>query len=398
MPVLFDTNSSPPQFTGAKLILLTCLPFNCRSTNITFTKMDDKALIGSDDKLSSQPNISKTSEAQLTKSQDVYKSAIFQRLEAALAPMHLAKVIPPVIVRISLKTLNYYSAWIWDSMMMTYDKLDLECNKAIFQKGALLLAEAKVAYAQRTTSHTPKEELRCRKTFTDDELSNFKEMASKLPLPLATYLECIGNTSSGNQLITPVIVEHPQNVLLSGAPSLMISLFKQLRFGVPLNGPLYRRARELGLPMLHWENVPNTTLGAEQGSSRMRITSESFDFWVTIRNGSSVIKWDADDSRTFKKIVLSLDEKKGHNVDFDLSHGMGSQAQLVQTIDYKIDAPTKWLASVPVDDYSIKLGAAFAFHCPVDEQGATIPPQTYMSGQVTPRRIMFAILCSIYHS
>ncbi|CAB3252111.1 unnamed protein product [Arctia plantaginis] len=376
------------------------LPYEQKElTNITFTKVDDKAMITSNENSSPQPHTSKTSEEeQLANSRDTYKSDIFERLKIALSPMHLTKVVPRFTVRISFKTLNYYTAWIWDSMMLTYDKLDHEHNKAIFQKGALLLAEAKVAYAQKSISHTPNEELRSRKVFTDEELLNLKEMASKLPLPLAAYLECIGNTNNGDQLITPVVVDHPQNVLLSGAPSLMLSLFKQLRFGVPLNGPLYRRARELGLPMLNWEEFPNTTPGAGGGSTRVRITTESFNFWVTTRNGCYAIKWDANDCRTFKRIVLTLDEKKGHNVDFDLSHGMGSLAQLVQTIDYKVDEPTKWLTNIPVDDYSIKLGAAFAFHCAIDEQGACIPPQTYMSGQITPRRVMFAILCSIYHS
>jgi hypothetical protein len=66
----------------------------------------------------------------------------------------------------------------------------------------LMLAEAKVCYAQRAHIDKPDEDLPARRYYTEEELNDLNSMASVLPLPLTMYLECIGNVQQGTSVIT----------------------------------------------------------------------------------------------------------------------------------------------------------------------------------------------------
>ena len=139
-------------------------------------------------------------------------SGIYARLKisdlttASSAP--LAKEVHPVVAPIGIKTLPQYIDRVWDTMeaigTRPFGQLNTVGNKATFTKGALILAEAKLSYAQRTTAATPDNKLPARRLYTKGELNDLNQMAKSTPLPLAVYIECFGVTEDADQVITPV--------------------------------------------------------------------------------------------------------------------------------------------------------------------------------------------------
>lgn len=344
-----------------------------------------------------------------SKTQDSILAGIYSRLKLSdpttVSSAPLAKEVHPVVVPVTVRTLPSYVDRVWDTMeaigTRPFGQLNTADNKNIFKKGALILAEAKIAYAQRTTPATPDDDLPARRLYTEEELRDLNQMASSTPLPLAIYLECLGNTKDYDQIITPTPAISTANVALSGAqtwfPRQLLPLLRLFRDGVLINGAAHAVAASLnGLPNIAFEEFRGPGIAAEAPANMARLTNQSADFWLHGNN----IRWNDHDYRIFTQLIRSMDSKKNFNVSLDLSHGNGTTAQLVQTIDWDVSTSTQWYTMVPVDDYSIKLGATFAFGITEGVQPSRFSgtfTNAYCRGELTPRRIVSAILSNLEH-
>ncbi|XP_050314887.1 uncharacterized protein LOC126749236 [Anthonomus grandis grandis] len=198
---------------------------------------------------------------------DAIMAGIFARLKiqdpTAVPALPLAREIHPATVPVALHCVPDFVDRTWDTMeaigTRPFAQLNTRENKDIFKKGVLILCEAKVCYAQRAHIDKPDEELPSKKLYTLEELQDLNNMASTLPYPLAILLECIGNTVSGKQIVTPLLAAIPgKDANLSGAmnyaPRVMILVLRVLRAGVPLNGEVHQVALALGsFPAVDWE-------------------------------------------------------------------------------------------------------------------------------------------------
>lgn len=341
------------------------------------------------------------------KTQDSILAGIYSRLKLAdpttVSSAPLAKEVHPVVVPVTVRTLPSYVDRVWDTMeaigTRPFGQLNTPMNKDIFKKGALILAEAKVAYAQRTTPATPDDDLPARRLYTEEELRDLNQMASSTPLPLAVYFECLGNTKDYDQVITPTPARLIADAPISGAvtwfPRQLLPLLRLFRDGVPIDGPAHAVAASLnGLPSIAFEEFHGPGVAEDAPRNMVRLTAAAANFWLSGNN----IRWNDHDYRIYSQLIKSMDSKKDFNVLLDLSHGNGTNAQLVQTIDWDVSSSTQWYTMVPVDDYSIKLGATFAFGISTDVEPSRFSgsfTNAYCRGELTPRRIVSAILSNL---
>ncbi|KOC67378.1 hypothetical protein WH47_09295 [Habropoda laboriosa] len=187
----------------------------------------------------------------------------------------------------------------------------------------LILSEVKLAYAQRAHIDKPDEDLPARKYYTSEELRDFNNMVTSLPLPLAMYLECIGNVKQGDRVVTPLLCEHTDQMLngaISYAPRQLLPLLRILRVGgIPQAGPVHEIAQQLlDLPGIEWEEFVPAAPQADPPvvpQPHVRLSPASVEFWLSGPQGQEKIKWTDYKYRMFQRIVRSLNSKKGLVVD-----------------------------------------------------------------------------------
>lgn len=344
-------------------------------------------------------------------------AGIFARLKikdpTAVSSIPLAREVHPATVPISFAALPEYVDRVWDTMeaigTRPFGQLNTPENKAIFKKGMLILSEVKLCYAQRAHVDKPDEDLPSKKLYTTEELNDFNNMASVLPYPLALYLESIGNCVDGKQIVTPLLAEYRLDNLravsgaLTFAPRQLKALLVLLRQGIPLNAEVHMIALRLeALPNIEWEEFEGQVIPpAPHGPQMVRLTQRSYEFWIDELLVEDVvvetsIRWTDHEYRTFVKIVQSMNSKKGFNISEDLSSGDGSLVQTVNVINWQIDRSVSWFTMTDVPEFDQKLGAAFNLCSSV----ANIQPSrfrgtyttAYWRGEITPRRVMNAIL------
>lgn len=142
-------------------------------------------------------------------------AGIFSRLNisdpTAVPAIPLSRDMHPVTTPVAFQVAPLFVDRVWDTMEAVgtrpFGLLDTPENKNIFKKGILILSDAKVCYVQRAYVDKPDEDLPTKKLYNTEELMDLNNMAGTLPYPLAIYLESIGNTTSGQQLVTPLIAK-----------------------------------------------------------------------------------------------------------------------------------------------------------------------------------------------
>lgn len=339
------------------------------------------------------------------------QAGIFARLKikdpTSVSSIPIASEVHPVIVPITFNTLPDYVDRVWDTMEATgtrpFSALNTVTNKGIFKKGMQILAEVKLCFAQRAHQDKPDEDLPSRKLYTSEELNDYNNMAEQLPYPLAMYLECIGNTYDRKQVITPVLAELTGEYAsvsgaISYAPRHLLPLLRMLRDGVCMNAEIHTIALALNsLPGIEWEEYRGTAVPPAAPPAMVRLTAASFSFWTEPDGDNFKIKWTDREYRIFVKIIQSMASRRGFNVTTDLSPGQGSLAQIIQTPTWDVSHSIEWFAMTEIAEYEQKLGAAFAF---ANYLGNTVQESrftgtfstSYIRGEITPRRVMNAIL------
>ncbi|KAL1490207.1 hypothetical protein ABEB36_012939 [Hypothenemus hampei] len=338
-------------------------------------------------------------------------AGIFARLKiadpTAVSSLPLAKDNHPVTVPVAFNNLPTYVDRVWDTMEAigprSFNQVNTLENKNIFKKGMLILSEAKVCFAQRAHIDKPDEDLPSKKLYNTEELNDLNNMASILPYPLAIWLECIGNCADNRQIVTPLLAQL-QGALAdaSGAitysPRQMIPLLRILRTGAAPNDEVYMIALAFGtLPGIEWEEFDEPAVPPAPAPRMVRITQRCYNFWCVGELGSERIKWTDEEYRIFVKIVHTMNSRRGFNISTDLSSGHGTLAQTVQTPAWNVHSSIEWFTMSEVDDFNIKLGAAFGFsyvgnnHVQPSRFRGTYTT-SYLRGEITPRRVMNAIL------
>ncbi|KAL0100226.1 hypothetical protein PUN28_019566 [Cardiocondyla obscurior] len=255
-----------------------------------------------------------------------------------LSAFPFAKDLYPTVVRLSFAKLPEFVDYVWDDAEAVstrgFRNVNTTENKAIFKKGMLILAEAKVCWAQKVQTDIPNEELLVKRLYSLEELNDLNLMAFYLPKLLAKYLECIGNFKHLNS-ITPVFAEHPTQAAWSGAinygPYQLLPLLQILRAGVPVDSEIHEVAKMLDkLPGINWEKyeIPNPADPAYP-LHMIKLTDQSVTFWLSSKFGTEKIAWSIQEYQTFTQIVRSLQCIKGFNVRVNLSHGKGTMSQTV---------------------------------------------------------------------
>lgn len=177
------------------------------------------------------------------------------------------------------------------------------------------------------------------------------------------------------------------------APRQLLPILKMLRAGAPDAEDVHVIGQALnGIPGFGWEQFEGPVVApAIHGPQMVRITQQTIDFWTDFVDeelDEREIRWTDVEYRIFQKIVQSMGSKKGFNIAIDLSSGQGTLSQTVQVPEWRIDRSCEWFTMGDVTEYDQKLGAAHVQ--PSRFKGSYTT--SYWRGEITPRRVMAAIL------
>lgn len=266
------------------------------------------------------------------------QAGILKRLKIS-DPTDLADVVPkpivePETVPITFTGIPRFISQLWSEMKAlgasNFARLATDENYCIFLKCCMCLMDVKLCYAQRVCSGTCLP-LESRNWFTLDELTNFRQRFTTLPVALAIFVESVGVFNYQNQAIVPTasLVTPPS---ASGAMNyslrLVSNLVQELRTPVRQDAVLYRIALGLNqLPKIVWEQsevpVPAPADGVQPPPAIcFNLSPESVAFWSNRPTNAELA--------IFQNLVFAYGTKPGRNVCCDLASGLGSPVQLVR--------------------------------------------------------------------
>ncbi|XP_045467477.1 uncharacterized protein LOC123675943 [Harmonia axyridis] len=265
-----------------------------------------------------------------------------------------------------------------DKIWMTVKNDALEYSdstcKIVLKKVMLILAEAKVCFAQKTVpSERHLNELRQKYLYSNEEFIQLNSLlVEDLPYPLAAYLECIGVAKEGNKTLIPVLAESQdmyQSRLISYGPRYMFSSWQEI----------YKESTNIlkCFPRINYD-------------TNKKLKKSFHSFWFV----DDKIFLSDRDKKIFRSIVSNF---TGLKTQMNLLNGRGNLAQIIQTPKWTINTPIVFYSMIKCSDFYMKLGAAFGFtythshevqlsryHC--NDQTA------YMIAKVKPSNVIDCIL------
>lgn len=239
----------------------------------------------------------------------------------------------PAAIPVTFRALPRLVGAVWSRMMSIgtrpFGTLATAANYGIFLKVILMLAEAKVAYAQMKITAPPSIDLPHMYEFTESELRVFSSLAKVLPYPIAIYLEAIGNFTIDRQTVVPYL-PRLQPAAASGcvtyAPSHIREVLLALAQPVAADDANVVAARAIDdLPNVDWIEVQVPVQAGEAVAQRLgfRASQASLEFWSTRLPT-------AHERTIFRQIVSAMDSKRGFNIMSAIEHGEGSIVQAVR--------------------------------------------------------------------
>lgn len=269
-------------------------------------------------------------QAQLT-------ASLLKRLHVSdptqVSTIRLRSSVAPSAIPITLRALPRFVQAVWHRMTSIgtrpFGALATAENYGIFLKLILMLAEAKVAYAQMSCTQHPSIDLEHEHLFTEAELRVFSSLAKTLPYPIVIYLEAIGRFTIDRQTVVPYLPRlQPRAVsgCVTYAPTHIREVLNALAQPVVADDANVVAARAIDdLPNVNWVEVQLPIREGEAVVQRQGfVTSpESLEFW-NARLPS------AHEKTIFRRIVSAMDSKKGFNIQSSISHGEGSIVQAVR--------------------------------------------------------------------
>lgn len=269
--------------------------------------------------------------------------------QTSIMAIKLQSTIIPQGVPISFRGLPVLARVVWSRMQSIgtrpFQQLATEENFAIFVKCLLYICEAKLVYAQASCTNHPSSGLPSLDQYSEMQLRIIRTLATKLPYPLAVYVEAIGNFVADKQMFVPLLIRvNPQAAsgVVSYAPSHLRELMRVCQDFVPADNVVANVANGIDdLPIIEWVQghieVPVPPIdGAAQPPHlvpAVRAADRTFQFW-SARFLSHV------EIDTFHKIISTLDSKRGFNILVDITPGDGSIVQAVrfpEELDHDVD-------------------------------------------------------------
>lgn len=269
-------------------------------------------------------------QAQLT-------ASLLKRLHVAdptsVSAIRLRSSVAPAAVPITLRALPRLVHAVWMRMISIgtrpFGVLATQQNYGIFLKIILMLAEAKVAYAQIKCTSPPNIELEHTHLFSEAELRVFTSISRVLPYPIAIYLEAIGSFTIDRQNVVPYL-PRLQPAAVSGcvtyAPTHIREVLNALAQPVAADNANVVAARAIDdLPNVDWQEVQVPIREGEAVVQRpgFRASPASLEFWnqrlPTVQERT-----------TFRQIISAMDSKKGFNILSSIEHGEGSLVQVIR--------------------------------------------------------------------
>lgn len=267
--------------------------------------------------------------------QALIQATMLRRLGIAdptrISTIQVQSAIIPTVIPISLLGLPALCEQVWSRMKAIgtrpFTALATNANYAIFVKCMLTLAEAKVTYAQMACPNAPVYSLTSLESFSEMQLRGLKTLSSRLPYPLAMYLESIGVFTIDGQTVVPQLCEHSTGILsgvLSLGLSKLVEVLNVLRTPVSIYEEMYNVANVLNnrLPAFEWGYQDN----AEGVRTHVALTEPSYQFW-------SMPAITAEQRSIFLQIISSMESKKDFLLLCDIATGAGSSVQAVRFPD-----------------------------------------------------------------
>lgn len=260
---------------------------------------------------------------------DTLRESIMLRLNVpdptTLSGLKVESAVRPAVIPVSFQALPQFLDEVWELMLSKAPRPFAEmardeATKAIFIRTSLMIAEAKVAFAQRQATALP-HETSSKHRFTEDQLESLRSTSSRLPRPLAVALQSIGNFVQDDQRVTPVLPPPATNIrqMVYSATEIasVVSRYGDNAAGVPLN--IVAMAQRYSLPLYQWRNIDELEPG-------------------TIQLWGNADPLPPAHRKTYLKIIASMEVKQGFLVATDIGKGDGTAAQAVRFPTYTHDS------------------------------------------------------------
>lgn len=269
-------------------------------------------------------------QAQLT-------ASLLKRLHVSdptqVSAIRIRSSVTPAAVPVTFRALPRFVEAVWKRMesigTRPFGILATPANYGIFLKTILMLAEAKIAYAQMKVMAPPSIDLPHTHEFTEAELRVFSSMAKVLPYPIAIYIEAIGNFTVDRQMVVPYLPRiQPANAsgCVTYAPTHIREVLTALAQPVVADNANVVAARAIDdLPNVEWEEVQIPIREGEAVIQRpgFRVSPASLAFWQG--------RLPTNEERgIFRQIISAMDSKRGFNIHSAIDHGDGSIIQAIR--------------------------------------------------------------------
>lgn len=302
-------------------------------------------------------------------------SSIMKRLHISdpvdLSAIQLQSAITPARIPITLRGLPRYTREVWSRMVAVGTSAFRNVSNtpnayAIFLKCCLIIAESRVTYAQMKCESFPCFPMTSISKFSEMQLRSIRLYSSRLPVPLAIFMEAIGNITIDSQTIVPVEANMKVEAVtgaVSFFPTSIFRMMEALRTPTETSNAIVEMARLLNeLPNFGW-NINNVICPAQVAASPDTIVPER-SIEVATLTGATYDFWKMptpSDWSLFSQIIACFESKPGFLILFDVTSGIGANCQLVRFPEaYDPDEEeTQYYMNVVVSEFDEKIAPAF---------------------------------------
>lgn len=250
-----------------------------------------------------------------------------------VSAIRLRSSVIPTAIPITLRALPRFVEAVWKRMISIgtrpFGILATPANYGIFMKMILMIAEAKLAYAQMKITAPPSMDLPHTFEFSESELRVFASLAKVLPYPIAIFIEAIGNFTVDRQTVVPYFPRiQPANAsgCITYAPTHIREVLTALAQPVAADNANVVAARAIDdLPNVVWDEVQVPIREGDAVVQRpgFRANPESLAFWQPRLPSAA-------ERTVFRQIISAMDSKKGFNILSTIDHGEGSIVQAIR--------------------------------------------------------------------
>lgn len=251
----------------------------------------------------------------------------------------------------------------FDGMVNRFAKLIYtDENKRIYKKVCFILAELKLERSLRSVHWKETEHLR--KFDCNSELYEYSREISRLPYPLALYLDSIGcfKNKSMNYVPVPAITDnHIADACYSCMPYKFTDILQQLANGVEIEKvPVAAQESLKSLPAIEWMIIEND----EGVETHIKLAPESVRFWLKSETDQRIeVNCTSADLDIFDRMNLRLIQfPEILTSHYRMDNGEGNASQLVRFVkNEEHSKEIHWYTMRGVPEEYEKIGILFGF-------------------------------------